>query len=239
MSRLRDLTGLKFGSWEVLRRGPNGRSGKGVQTRWLCKCVCGTEKLVWRSSLIARQSTSCGCSRVTDLTGKRYGYLLVLRRGPDTPAGIFRWVCLCENCGKETLTTGCGEITARSCGCSRIETVTTHGLCGSVAYFLWQAAQQRAKKRGHVFTITPADIVVPTHCPLLGVVLKRRDGNKKGTASPNAPSIDRIDPSVGYEKSNIQVISHRANSIKNNATFEEFERMYENWKRLKQIKSPI
>lgn len=40
-------------------------------------------------------------------------------------------------------------------------------------------------------------------------------------------SLDKIIPSLGYAKGNIWVISYRANTIKNNCTFEEIQKLYE------------
>ena len=43
-------------------------------------------------------------------------------------------------------------------------------------------------------------------------------------------SLDRIDSSKGYVKDNIWVISHKANSIKNNATLTELKLIIKNWR---------
>lgn len=43
----------------------------------------------------------------------------------------------------------------------------------------------------------------------------------------DSPSLDKIIPSLGYAKGNIWVISYRANTIKNNCTFEEIQKLYE------------
>lgn len=87
-------------------------------------------------------------------------------------------------------------------------------------------AYQRAKKKGYDFTITKHDIIIPEKCPAIGIVLKY---NNKPQMS-NSPSLDRLDSIKGYTKENINVISGRANFIKSDATFEEFEAIYKWWK---------
>jgi hypothetical protein len=91
-------------------------------------------------------------------------------------------------------------------------------------------AKRRATKFGIPFTITKDDIVVPEVCPILGIKLKR--GGRGGSAS--SPSLDRVIPALGYIKSNIQVISNKANAMKNDATFEEIEMLYLHMSRVRQ-----
>lgn len=56
---LKDLSGMRFGHWIVLRRGKN----IGNCVAWLCKCDCGTERLVQGTSLKGGLSKSCGCKK--------------------------------------------------------------------------------------------------------------------------------------------------------------------------------
>lgn len=81
----------------------------------------------------------------------------------------------------------------------------------------WKACQIRAKNKGIEFNIEESDIIIPDLCPILEVpfVLGSKDNYEY------TPSIDRIDNSKGYIKGNIQIISKKANSMKNSATFEE------------------
>jgi hypothetical protein len=78
-------------------------------------------------------------------------------------------------------------------------------------------SQSRARKKGFEHNIELSDIHIPDKCPLLNIPLV------VGTecATDNSPSLDRIDPNMGYVKGNVWVISNKANSIKNNATSEE------------------
>jgi hypothetical protein len=61
-----DLTGQKFGKWTVLKR----VADKGKNRRWLCKCECGTVRIVGGRHLTSKTSQSCGC---------------VLRKGENHP----------------------------------------------------------------------------------------------------------------------------------------------------------
>lgn len=79
-------------------------------------------------------------------------------------------------------------------------------------------SKERAFKVGLEFNITVSDLFIPDVCPYLGIPLTYQLG--KGQLPSNA-SIDRIDSSKGYVKGNVQIISRRANTMKNDASNEE------------------
>lgn len=86
---------------------------------------------------------------------------------------------------------------------------------------LLELAKGRAKAKGWEFSITIDDFKPTELCPLLGLPL---DFSKRGKGpAPNSPTIDRIDPSIGYVPGNVWVISHKANTIKSNATLHQLE----------------
>lgn len=82
-------------------------------------------------------------------------------------------------------------------------------------------ATKRAKGKGLPCTIGVIDVWIPKYCPVLGLVLT--PGNHKRHDA--SPTIDRFRPELGYTPGNVQVISHRANQLKNNATVAEMERV--------------
>lgn len=81
---------------------------------------------------------------------------------------------------------------------------------------LFYAAKKRAKEKGILFTIDESDIKIPTICPYLGIPLELHV--PRGYSRTCIASLDRVDNSKGYEKGNIEVISHLANTMKSNAT---------------------
>jgi len=89
-------------------------------------------------------------------------------------------------------------------------------------------ARNRAADRGLDCDLKVGDIVIPEICPVLGIPIFASVG--KGRVSMkdnwNAPTLDRIDPSGGYTKGNVKVISARANFLKNDASLEEVEAIY-------------
>lgn len=77
-------------------------------------------------------------------------------------------------------------------------------------YNLMTAAKTRAKAKGMDFDLEPGDLEVPTHCPILGIPLFPGPRGMRD----NSFSLDRIDPSKGYIKGNVRVISFLANRLK-------------------------
>jgi len=86
-------------------------------------------------------------------------------------------------------------------------------------YHMLVLAKRRAKRKGVYFELRLCDIVVPSHCPALGIPLFVGDGY----SSQNSPTLDRYIPSMGYVPGNVGVISALANSIKQNATPEQIQ----------------
>lgn len=93
---------------------------------WLCKCDCGNLTKVDSSSLRNGNTKSCGCLQkekagqnwLHDLTGQKFGKLLVLERVENNWNGRSRWKCQCD-CGTIKVIAGeslCSGHT-QSCGC--------------------------------------------------------------------------------------------------------------------------
>jgi hypothetical protein len=86
------------------------------------------------------------------------------------------------------------------------------------AWIMYHNAKRRARELQIPFNITFKDIVIPTHCPILGFELT---SNNRETN----PSLDRVIPELGYVVGNIKVISMRANRLKQDATMEELSQI--------------
>ena len=94
---------------------------------------------------------------------------------------------------------------------------------------LYDNAKQRAKKSNMEFSLKKEDIDIPDSCPVFGFPLKRE--NRETWMC--APSIDRINNSIGYVKENIIIVSRRANILKKDATIDELEQLFNYYKTLR------
>lgn len=74
---------------------------------------------------------------------------------------------------------------------------------------LYERAMGRARRTKDRFTLRRQDIFVPRRCPALGLPLRT-----SGRRSDCSPSLDKIDPALGYVRENVRVISDRANRLK-------------------------
>lgn len=155
MGKKVDLTGQRFGRWTVLeeRHVADRRA-----LHWLCRCDCGTERLVHGGNLRSGISKSCGClnreraramgnKNAIDIAGERFGRLVAL--SVDHPgAGGRYWLCRCD-CGKSTVVL-CADLRSggtKSCGCLAFEmkppVIIMHGMSRTKLYKIWVAMRQR------------------------------------------------------------------------------------------------
>lgn len=58
MSKIKDLTGEKFGRLKVIKYNGSNKNGRAL---WLCQCDCGNTKTIIASSLLNGLTISCGC----------------------------------------------------------------------------------------------------------------------------------------------------------------------------------
>lgn len=114
--------GDTFGDLTLVR--DSGQRAKNQSIIWECRCVCGNIVFASAGDLIRGRKTSCGCKflhgNASDLTGKTFGYLTVLK--VDTKkrqkGEKLKWICQCV-CGK-TVSVLSGDLvrgSTHSCGC--------------------------------------------------------------------------------------------------------------------------
>ena len=58
---MKNLIGKKFERLTVIQRGGNNRWGN---SRWLCRCECGNEKIILGKNLKSGHTKSCGCLHI-------------------------------------------------------------------------------------------------------------------------------------------------------------------------------
>jgi hypothetical protein len=139
-----DLTGKRFGRLLVLAEAPR----RSRQRYCLCRCDCPlkTEKEVSGGNLRNGEIRSCGCLRsevsaaqavrlsraniTIDLTGRRFGRLVVLREAPRRGRHR-RWLCRCDcpfKTEKEVFGINLLSGDISSCGCLKKELVAARSL---------------------------------------------------------------------------------------------------------------
>jgi len=156
MRKIIDLTGKRFD--RLIAKEYVGKNKHGYPM-WLCKCDCGTEKIIVGGSLVLGNTRSCGClkkdktikrnkNRFIDLTGQRFGRLIVIKSTGKDKHGSYLWLCRCD-CGKEKIIRGDslknGDTT--SCGCLQKELISKqsfrHGYKNTPTYNSYQQMKNR------------------------------------------------------------------------------------------------
>jgi len=155
-----------------------------------------------------------------DITGHRFGQLVVVSRESNGIDGTARWMCVCD-CGQTRVVAGTSLRSGRnkSCGCSSprftSERILTHGMSRSRVYKIY---------RGMIARCSPS---ASPKCRKLyfdkGIRVCERwqsfNSFLEDMGIPQAGmSIDRIDGTKNYEPSNCRWADHKtqANNISSN-----------------------
>ena len=128
---VKDITGQRFGRLVAIRLMDERKKGLTV---WECKCDCGNMTQVLYSNLQGENTKSCGClhkalgKNLKDITGERYGKLVVIRLLDERKDGKTVWECQCD-CGNIAQVTE-GHLQSgntKSCGCLQKEAMSQIG----------------------------------------------------------------------------------------------------------------
>lgn len=119
------IAGQKFGRLLAIK----DVGSKNKKRLWLFKCDCGNDFTCYAKDVSNGHTSSCGClreeraraSRMTDITGQRFGRLLAVKAA-QTGGGRVMWECQCD-CGKAVSRSSKNLVngTATSCGCRKAE----------------------------------------------------------------------------------------------------------------------
>ena len=156
-----------------------------------------------------------------DLTGQTINRLVVIREYGRTKSGKVMWLCRClgkngDDCGKEVIvsTNDLRSGHTKSCGCLRLERITTHDCTHEPWYPTYKNMMQRC---GHWEGATECDLCLYrdrgiTVCeewrnfPRAFGDWLLEHGWRKGL------QIDRIDNSKGYCPENCRVVTSKENN---------------------------
>lgn len=214
-----DITGQKFGKLLVLSRTKPVRKG----AIWLCLCDCGKQIITTGGSLRSGSTKSCGCLIQTeDLTGKKFGKLLVLSRhikhGVKTK---ILWNCLCD-CGNTAIAASGGlkNGSRKSCGCLKKykdETLNSQ-------HVLFYKYKKSAEKRNLHFALNFDDFIktVQQNCYYCGKAPQQKLKHPDFRKSFVFNGLDRSNNKEGYTTNNVKPCCKDCNYLKWDRNEDEF-----------------
>ena len=221
-----DLTGHRYGRLLVEHREPPHITPGGRKLyMWACLCECGNRVTVTTNNLRRGNTKSCGCYRddalAKELTGERFGRLVVVSRNGSSKRGDAMWLCKCD-CGTQKTIIRSALVSGRtkSCGClqrdagaERGRSMASHGMSGTRIYRIWCGMKSR--------TCETADARHKRDYYDRGIRICKewehsfesfREWAEKNGYTDSL-TIDRIDNDGDYEHSNCRWISNGEQSL--------------------------
>lgn len=192
---------------------------------WRCICDCGKECFARDKRLEAGVHNSCGCGRVKDLSGQRFGKLLVIRRTGTAKGYNAIWLCKCD-CGKTREAIG-SSLLSGSCNscCYKNGYKGYNDLSGS--YF--NSIKKGARERELEFALSIEFLwnlyeKQDKKCVFSGLdIVFSKNWTEK--AATQTASLDRINSDIGYLENNVQWVHKDINFMKFRFSNEHFIKM--------------
>jgi hypothetical protein len=184
----------------------------------------------YRKFNIPSRKTTKNLPKAFDISGKRFGKLIVIKREKIQRSGTVLWECKCD-CGITKIIRGTllkNGVTT-SCGCNKKNTGNKSGKWsgfGEISGSYWYNIEYRSKLQKHEFTITIQEAWEQFQkqqgkCLLTGKYLTFAK-NYRNSKSTQTASLDRIDSSKGYVAGNICWVDKDINKMKLNHSIKHF-----------------
>jgi len=154
--------------------------------------------------------------KLINLTGKKFGRLLVIEKLNNDKYNKIRWLCLCD-CGNIKIIIGerlrSGH--TKSCGCLNKEIITKHGYSNTRIYHIWENMIQRCTNiknkeyknyGGRISPIVVCDRWLDKNNGFINFL------EDMGEPPSAQHQIDRIDNNKGYFKENCRWTSRKNNN---------------------------
>jgi hypothetical protein len=222
-----DLTGKRFGLLTVIgkQKHPKHRG-----TWWLCLCDCGNTRLVIAGRLKGGITRSCKeCfTNIEDITGKRFGRLVVISLYSKCPR--VTWLCRCD-CGNYTTAYAINlkRNYVSSCGCYRKEVTRNrsiiHGLSHTKEYKreIRNRRRERKKKLDYMWTREMEQILRELYpaCVLCGIT--NEEHQEKYGQSLHIDHVTPLSKGGKLQPGNVVVLCLICNSKKHNLSLHDLD----------------
>lgn len=242
-----DLTGKKFGKWEVLTFAHKNKFGHDFYN---CKCSCGVVDVIRGHNLTQRKSKNCKKCKYknqrkyeTIKVGDNYGDWKVLSINHQDKYSKIHYLCECKCGNKKTIVgTSLKNGDSKSCGCSKSKNKDTE----TTLNMIYRQYISDAIKRNYAFNLTfdQFELLIQQDCSYCGkkptpknhYVKKNGELNYNGKRASkltidkawvNVNGIDRKNNEPYYSIKNSVTCCNECNYAKKNMSFNEWEQFLE------------